>query len=116
MQEGWLQLLVWVWHLAPHAYTHPHLLHLLLVHLLSVHMHTHHALHHPVCAMCCVLWCLLCRDKAPEEESMEQEVEELRTRLEGMKELTPGETDTIADLAKELDEKETALYKLQVRL
>jgi hypothetical protein len=46
---------------------------------------------------------------------MEKEVEELRVRLEGLKELTPGETDTISELAGELDEKEKALYRLQVR-
>jgi hypothetical protein len=45
---------------------------------------------------------------------MEKEVEELRVRLEGLKELTPGETDTISELAGELDEKEKALYRLQV--
>jgi hypothetical protein len=56
-----------------------------------------------------------CRDKTSEEADMEKEVEELRVRLEGLKELTPGETDTINELAGELDEKEKALYRLQVR-
>lgn len=46
---------------------------------------------------------------------MEKEVEELRVKLEGLKELTPGETDTINELAGELNEKEKALYRLQVR-
>lgn len=45
---------------------------------------------------------------------MEKEVEELRVRLAGLKELSPGEEDTISELAQELDDKEKALYKLQV--
>ncbi len=45
---------------------------------------------------------------------MEKEVEQLRVRLEGLKELSPEETDTINELAGELDDKEKALYKLQV--
>eukprot|EP00879_Flechtneria_rotunda_P001240 GHRR01001387.1.p1 GENE.GHRR01001387.1~~GHRR01001387.1.p1 ORF type:complete len:544 (+),score=208.12 GHRR01001387.1:96-1727(+) len=56
------------------------------------------------------------RDKTSEEEEMEKEVEELRVRLEGMREITPGETDTIEDLVVELDEREKALYKLQAEL
>jgi chromosome segregation ATPase len=56
-----------------------------------------------------------CRDKTTEEADMEKEVEDLRARLEGLKELTPGETDTISELAGELDEKEKTLYRLQVR-
>eukprot|EP00882_Tetradesmus_deserticola_P026390 GHRQ01029109.1.p1 GENE.GHRQ01029109.1~~GHRQ01029109.1.p1 ORF type:complete len:117 (-),score=45.81 GHRQ01029109.1:126-476(-) len=66
---------------------------------------------------CCLPPCLVhcCRDKTPEEADMQKEVEELRVKLDGLKELTPGETDTINELAGELDDKEKALYKLQVR-
>jgi hypothetical protein len=68
----------------------------------------------PVSHLQCACACC-CRDKTSEEADMEKEVEELRVRLEGLKELTPGETDTINELAGELDEKEKALYRLQVR-
>lgn len=47
---------------------------------------------------------------------MEAEVEGLRKQLEELQTATPDETDTIGDLKKELDEKERALYTLQVRL
>jgi hypothetical protein len=43
-------------------------------------------------------------------------VEDLRKQLEGMKELQASETDTLDELAKELDEKEKSLYKLQAEL
>lgn len=56
------------------------------------------------------------RDKTPEEEALEKEVEALRVQLEGMKELQAGETDTLDELAAELDEKEKSLYKLQAEL
>lgn len=56
------------------------------------------------------------RDKIPEELDLEKEVEELRVKLEGLKELTPEETDTIDELAQELDDKEKALYRMQVGL
>jgi hypothetical protein len=55
------------------------------------------------------------RDPTPEEVEMQAEVEQLRVKLEGLKELTPGETDTISELQAELDDREKALYKLQVR-
>ena len=54
------------------------------------------------------------RDKTSDEEALEGEVEALRVKLEGLKELEPGETDTLEQLAKELDDKEKALYRLQV--
>lgn len=41
-------------------------------------------------------------------------MEALRVKLEGLKELEPGETDTLEQLAKELDDKEKALYRMQV--
>ena len=56
-----------------------------------------------------------CRDATPEEQEMEAEVEGLRKQLEELQTATPDETDTIGDLKKELDEKERALYTLQVR-
>jgi hypothetical protein len=56
-----------------------------------------------------------CRDATPEEVEMEAEVEGLRKQLEELTTATPDETDTISDLKKELDEKERALYTLQVR-
>ncbi len=56
----------------------------------------------------------MCRDKAPEEAELEKEVEELRVKLEALKELEPGETDTLETMSADLDEKEKALYKLQV--
>lgn len=55
------------------------------------------------------------RDPTPEEQEMEAEVEGLRKQLEELQTATPDETDTISDLKKELDEKERALYTLQVR-
>jgi hypothetical protein len=55
------------------------------------------------------------RDATPEEQEMEAEVEGLRKQLEELQTATPDETDTIGDLKKELDEKERALYTLQVR-
>lgn len=57
---------------------------------------------------------LLPRDKTPEEEDLEKEVEALRTQLEGMKELQSGEEDTLRELEADLDAKEKSLYKLQV--
>lgn len=45
---------------------------------------------------------------------MEAEVEGLRKQLEELTTATPDEADTISDLKKELDEKERALYTLQV--
>jgi hypothetical protein len=45
---------------------------------------------------------------------MEAEVEGLRKQLDELQTATPDETDTISDLKKELDEKERALYTLQV--
>jgi hypothetical protein len=45
---------------------------------------------------------------------MEAEVEAMRKQLEELQTATPDETDTISDLKKELDEKERALYTLQV--
>ncbi|GBF92139.1 hypothetical protein Rsub_04486 [Raphidocelis subcapitata] len=56
------------------------------------------------------------RDKTPEEEALEAEVEALRARLEGLKELQAGETDTLQEAEKELDEKEKGLYRLQAEL
>jgi len=56
------------------------------------------------------------RDKTSDEEALEGEVEALRVKLEGLKELEPGETDTLEQLAKELDDKEKALYRLQAEL
>lgn len=74
----------------------------------------HHApLHHLTASFDCI--CCDFRDKTADESELESEVEQLRKKLEGMKELTPGETDTIGDLEQELDEKEKALYKMQVR-
>lgn len=55
------------------------------------------------------------RDATPEEQEMEAEVEALRKQLEELQTATPDETDTISDIKKELDEKERALYTLQVR-
>jgi hypothetical protein len=57
---------------------------------------------------------LPCRDATPEEQEMEAEVEGLRKQLDELQTATPDETDTISDLKKELDEKERALYTLQV--
>lgn len=45
---------------------------------------------------------------------MEAEVEGLRKQLDELTTATPDEADTISDLKKELDEKERALYTLQV--
>lgn len=45
---------------------------------------------------------------------MEGEVEALRKQLEELQTTSPDETDTISDVKKELDEKERALYTLQV--
>jgi hypothetical protein len=45
---------------------------------------------------------------------MEAEVEAMRKQLEELQTATPDETDTISDLKKDLDEKERALYTLQV--
>jgi hypothetical protein len=45
---------------------------------------------------------------------MEKEVEGLRSQLEALTAASPDETDTISDMKKELDEKERALYTLQV--
>eukprot|EP00775_Hariotina_reticulata_P005461 gene5461-5695_t len=56
------------------------------------------------------------REPTPEETEMQAEVEQLQVKLEGLKELTPGETDTISELQAELDEREKALYKLQAEL
>lgn len=64
------------------------------------------------CVVCCLL--LSCRDTTPEEQEMESEVEGLRKQLDELQTATPDETDTISDLKKELDEKERALYTLQV--
>ena len=47
---------------------------------------------------------------------MEAEVEGLRKQLEELQTATPDETDTISDIKKELDEKERALYTLQVNM
>jgi hypothetical protein len=55
------------------------------------------------------------RDTTPEEDEAIKEVEALRKGLEELTTSSPDETDTIADAKKELDEKERALYTLQVR-
>lgn len=67
-----------------------------------------------VCSSVCACGLVPRRDKTPEEEALEAEVEQLRIKLEGLKELEPGETDTLEQLAAELDEREKSLYKLQV--
>jgi len=54
------------------------------------------------------------RDATPEEQEMEAEVEALRKQLDELQTANPDETDTISDIKKELDEKERALYTLQV--
>lgn len=45
---------------------------------------------------------------------MEGEVASLRKQLEELQTTSPDEADTISDVKKELDEKERALYTLQV--